>query len=244
MRAEVLMKSVLALVLLLPAAAAAASRPPLTVYMVQGKESASILADRDYRRVFTDSIFKGDDVSIDTTSGPAAFFDSLFESQVAYLSLHASESKYKIGSGDVVDVDDVVIAYKAHGYKGPALVVVTGCSTTKNLEGNAKNLPKAFGILPDTKKRAYIGFPTFKVGLIGDRYFRAFFATWLREQPDGRYPTIEEARTGAAQFIKKMRGLQSENTAKIARFEAFDADTAEQLTIVGDSTLRVTDLAR
>jgi hypothetical protein len=222
---------------------AGAALPHLTIYMVHGKTSASILKDPDYQRVFRDSIFGGHDVTIDLSSGKARFLESLFDSQLVYLSLHANQTKYLVGSGDEVDADDIAIAYKQHGYKGPTLVVVTGCSTTKDLENTPKNLPKAFGIVPATRKRAYIGFPTFKTGLIGDRYFRVFFAQWMRARADGTHPTLEEARVAARDYIEKVRALQTEATAKIARFEAFDAATAEQITIVGDSSLRVSDIA-
>jgi hypothetical protein len=66
----------------------------------------------------------------------------------------------------------------------------------------------------------------------------------MRARPDGSYPTLEEARVAARDFIEKMRGLQTEATAKIARFEAFDAATADQIIIVGDASLRASDIPR
>ncbi len=214
---------------------------PLKVYMVRGAKAGSILDDVDYQNVFKDRIFAGHDVTIDLTSGKATFLSNFFQANVVYLSLHANPKKIVVGNGDEVDNNDLILAYKANGYKGPALVIVTGCSTTKDLE-DPMSIPKTMGFRSDSKKKAYIGFSTFKVGVLGDRYFRVFLATWMKKRADGTYPTLEEARVEAKAFIKKMLGLQGDQTGKIARFAPLDASTADQFVIVGDDSLRVTDI--
>jgi hypothetical protein len=229
-----------ALALLAPGAEAAG----LKVYMARGKGAGSILDDADYQRVFRDAIFARHDLTIDLTSGRDAFLEGLMGADIVYLSLHANASKLVVPNGDEAGVDDIVLAYKAHGYKGPALVIVTGCSTTKEVPGQAKTIPKALGITADVRKRAYIGFPTFKMGVLGDRYFRVFLAIWMKAGKDGAYPTLAETRGLAKDFIERMRSLQGEQTGKIARFAPLDSATADQFDVIGDSSLRYSDIAR
>lgn len=219
----------------------AAEKKPFKVYMVRGDKAGSILDDVDYQNVFKERIFAGHQVTIDLTSDKTAFLKNFFQADIVYLSLHANPTKIVVGNGDAVDNNDLILAYKENGYKGPSLVIVTGCSTTKDLS-DPMNIPKSMGFRIDSKKKAYIGFDTFKVGVLGDRYFRIFLATWMKKRPDGTYPTLQEARIEAKEFIQKMLRLQGDQTGKISRFAPLDANTADQFDIVGDSSMRVTDI--
>jgi hypothetical protein len=211
----------------------------LNVYMVKGQGAVSILDDRDYQNVFRNAIFAGHNLTIDLTGGSASFLSTFMNSNLVYLSLHANPNVWVIGSGERIGHVELIRSYKATR-KGPGLVIVTGCST---LASDTKvNFPGAIGIQPGARKRAYIGFRTFTPGLFADRYFRVFMAQWLKPRPNGSYLTLEEARVEAKSFIQRMLQNQGPQTGKIARFAPLDASVAGWFTIVGDSSLRATDL--
>jgi hypothetical protein len=211
---------------------------PMRVYMMRGQGAISILGDEQYRKALG-SIFQGHELTIDQTSGKAAFIEKVFTSDIVYLSLHANPEVIKIASGEKIDVPDLVLAYsRTYHQKGPALIIVTGCETLRDVESHPMNLPGAFGIRDAAPSRAYIGFKKPVEGVSSDRFFRVFLATWMRSP----YPTLEEARTQAKATVQKMVSLQTGQTTQLVTFKSNDVDIANQMTIVGNANLRLSDI--
>ena len=211
----------------------------LNVYMAKGKGAISILDQADYQTIFRNRIFANDALTIDLTSGKAAFLSHFFASDLVYLSLHANQNVWVVGNGERVEVVDLVRAHQAAG-RAPALVIVTGCSTIQT--STKVNFAASLGVHPGTAGRAYIGYKTFTPGEYSDRYFRVFLAEWMSSKPDGSYRTLEEARVDAKTFIHDQIALQGPTTGVTSRFAPIDQNVADWFTIVGDSSLRVTDL--
>lgn len=228
-----------ATLILISVSASHAGPGKLNIYMAKGKDAVSILDDVDYQNVFRNSIFAGHSLTLDVTSSKASFLSSFFSSNLVYLSLHSTPNVWVVGNGDRVEIVDLIKGYKAAG-KGPGLVIVTGCSTVQT---NTKfNFPASIGIQQGTPKRAYIGYKTFTPGLFSDRYFKIFMALWMKPKSNGSYRTLEEARIDAKAFIKRQLSLQGPETGKIGRFAPLDQYVAGWFTIIGDNSLRVTDL--
>jgi hypothetical protein len=228
-----------ATLILISVSAIQAEPGKLNIYMAKGKNAVSILDDADYQNVFRNGIFAGHRFKLDLTSSKASFLSSFFSSNLVYLSLHSNPNVWVVGNGDRVEIVDLIRGYKAAG-KGPGLVIVTGCSTVQT--DTKVNFPASIGIQPGTRKRAYIGYKTFTPGLFSDRYFRVFMAHWIKPKSDGSYRTLEEARVDAKAFIQRQLSLQGPQTGKIGRFAQIDQSVAGWFTIIGDSSLRVTDL--
>ena len=210
----------------------------LNVFIAKGQKAVSILDDSEYQNVFK-SIFAGHSLTLDLTSNKSSFLSNFFSANLVYLSLHSNPNVWVVGNGDRVETTDLIRAYRTAG-KGPALVIVTGCSTVQ-LESKV-NFPGSIGIQPSARKRAYIGYRTFTPGLFSDRYFRVFIAQWMKQKPDGSYRTLLEAKADAKAFIQRQLSLQGPQTGKIARFAPIDQFVAGWFSIIGDSSLRVTDL--
>jgi hypothetical protein len=210
----------------------------LKVYMVQGKGATSILDEKEYQSVLQ-GIFKEHSLTIDLSAGKEKFLQNFFESDIIYLSLHANPSEWKVSNGEVLQVQDLVGAYKQYK-RAPALVIVTGCETILST-GHESNFAQAIGIQSNTAKRAYIGFKKPVRGYFADRYFRVFLASWLSSKPDGGLRTLEESRVFAKQFIDRRLKTQPDTLGEVAKFGVFDPDVADELSIIGDKNLRATD---
>src|SRR4051812_9804469 len=102
-----------------PALAAPGSR---TVYFVRGYEAASLLTDERYQNILR-GLFKGDSMTFDFTCSREQFLSRFFKADIAYLSLHANETKLKVGSGEIVEADQLQGAFAAAG-RAPRLTIV------------------------------------------------------------------------------------------------------------------------
>jgi hypothetical protein len=211
---------------------------PMHVYMMKGQGAISILGDDQYRRALG-SIFQGHELKIDLTSDKSQVIENIFNNDIVYLSLHASPELMKVANGDKLNVADLVTAYtQTYHQKGPSLVIVSGCETLKDVDARAMNFPAAFGIKDGTTNRAYLGFKRPVNGSSSDRFFRVFLGIWMRSP----YPTLVQARDQAKVMVAKLTSQQTEKDAQIVTFFKFDVDIADQLSIVGNSNLRLSDI--
>lgn len=219
----------------------AAGSGHLKIYMAKGKGASSVLSDEDYHKVFK-TIFAGHDLTIDTSSGAGEFLDHLLSSDLAYISLHSNPQVLVVGNGDRVYPDNVAEKFRALKHS-PGLVFIVGCSTLREGENH---FPRALQIEPDSSGKAYIGFATPTIGYVSDRYFRVFLAAWFKPKPeDNQYRTLEEARIFAKDFItQRIASGHCTGQGKIGQFGILDPRVADSLKIVGDTSLKVTDLGR
>jgi len=72
-------------------------------------------------------------------------------------------------------------------------------------------------------------------------YFRVFFARWVNPQPDGSYLTLEQANQAAIQYIRDWTSKHGNNDA--VYMNALNAEVGEKLVILGDASLRFSDLS-
>ena len=220
--------------------ATAASR---TIYFMRGKGASSLLPETDYQAMLR-NLFKADKVVFDLDGGRAQFLSQFFAADIAYLSLHASETKLKVGNGDVVEAADLQRAYQQAG-KGPTLTIVAGCNTTKD-SPLLVNIPESIGI--GAGKRAYIGFHTPVVGFYADRFFRFFFPHWVNPAPGGSYRTLVEAGTAAHDFIDarvKAAAGSADRTVKpgvLGAAQPQDKLAHGSYDVLGNRGLRISDI--
>lgn len=83
--------------------------------------------------------------------------------------------------------------------EGPRLVILNGCKTTYEGENIAPEdrLTTGFGIGPDTRRRALLGWSKLIPGFLADDQIGRFLGVWAKRNEDGFYPTVEEARRTA-----------------------------------------------
>jgi hypothetical protein len=233
----------------------------LNVVLIRGNEAKSVLAYPRYVQTFK-NIFSGHTLEILEEPKKEKFLRSMFENDVVYLSIHANAYKLKVRKDVIVTSDDIAAENKtakpdANGHNLPGLVIVSGCETLAESKNSKQSFPEAFGIVPTSKKRAYIGFKTITVGMLCDRYFRVFLALWTKPTAGGQYPTLSQARIAAQEFIRKKLDIQIKLDKGVTnaggkeeliesedpnQFGAKDALVGDWLTIIGDQDLRITDL--
>lgn len=237
-------------------ASGAAERPSgKKVFMASGHDAVSELKAEAFRNVFK-SIFSDQALTISTETSGSEFLNGFVSSDIVYVNVHSNPGVMVAGNGDRLTVPDFANAYQAQG-NGPALAIVTGCKTIDVTR--AESFPDAIGIGGGSTKRAFIGFKTVVFGAVSDRYFRVFLAHWMKPKDDGSYRTLVEARDDARAFIIHILDLTKPNndfspselvfggpTAKpgpLMKFSMLEANIANQFEIVGDASLRLTDLA-
>lgn len=206
-----------------PALAAPGNR---TVYFMRGKDAASLLADERYQNILR-GLFKGDRMAFDFTCSREQFVSRFFKADIAYLSLHASETKLKVGNGDIVEATQLQEARRAAG-RAPRLTIVVGCKTTKD-SGFAVNIPEAVGIGDGSSQNCYIGFNKLVVGHNADRFFRFFMPHWVNPAPDGKYRSVTDAASATHDFLTRRLAAQKEAKAAGATVDLGDmARTTQQ----------------
>jgi hypothetical protein len=192
-----------------------------TVYFMRGKDAASLLADERYQNVLR-GLFKGDRMAFDFTCTRDQFLSRFFKADIAYLSLHASETKLKVGNGDLVEATQLQAARRAAG-RAPRLTIVVGCKTTKDSDFTV-NIPEAVGIGDGSSQNCYVGFNKLVVGHNADRFFRFFMPHWVNPAPGGQYRSVTEAAAATHDFLT--RRLQAQKDAKSAGATADLGDMA------------------
>lgn len=206
-----------------PALAAPGNR---TVYFMRGKDAASLLADERYQNILR-GLFKGDRMAFDFTCSRDQFVSRFFKADIAYLSLHAGETKLKVGNGDIVEATQLQEARRAAG-RAPRLTIVVGCKTTKD-SGFAVNVPEAVGIGDGSSQNCYIGFNKLVVGHNADRFFRFFMPHWVNPAPDGKYRSVTDAAAATHDFLTRRLAAQKEAKAAGATVDLGDmARTTQQ----------------
>ena len=175
---------------------------------MRGKDAASLLADQ---RAICAPV-QGDRRPSLCTCNRDQFLEGFFRADIAYLSLHASETKLKVGNGDLVEAAQLQAARRAVGH-APRLTIVVGCKTTRN-SGFALNIPEAVGIGDGSSQNCYIGFNTLVIGHNADRFFRFFMPHWVNPGPDGQYRSVTDAASATHAFLK--RRFDAQRAAKSA----------------------------
>ena len=222
--------------------AAAATR---TVYFMRGKGANSLLPNTDYQAT-SRNLFKGDKVTFDLDGKKSQFLAQFFASDIAYLNLHAGETRLTVGGGETVEHLEFTDAVPQSGHV-PALTIVAGYQTT---DGNNMdpNLVEALGIGPIATSHAYIGFNKRIDGIHADRFFHFFFSHWINPGPDRKYRTLLEAGTATRGFIEQRLAAArggSDRTADPAVLGAVheqDKTVFGSYDVLGNTGLRVTDI--
>lgn len=229
--------------------AAVVARPTLaapgsrTVYFVRGYEAASLLTDERYQNILR-GLFKGDSMSFDFTCTREQFLSRFFKADIAYLSLHANETKLKVGSGDIVEADQLKAAFTVAG-RAPRLTIVVGCRTTKDSVLTV-NIPEAVGIGTGRHQNAYIGFNRPIIGHNADRFFRFFMPHWVNPAANGAYRSLSEARDATVEFLTRrfemQRAAKSEGATvdqgDLTRTQQQDINAGKAFDILGNADLR------
>jgi hypothetical protein len=205
-----------------PAIAAPGSR---TVYFVRGYEAASLLTDERYQNILR-GLFKGDSMTFDFTCTREQFLSRFFKADIAYLSLHANETKLKVGSGEIVEADQLQGAFAAAG-RAPRLTIVVGCRTTKDSVLSV-NIPEAVGIGSGRHQNAYIGFNRPIIGHNADRFFRFFMPHWVNPAADGSYRNLTEARDATVDFLTRRFAMQREAKSEGSTVDQGDLTKTQQ----------------
>ena len=115
--------------------------------------------------------------------------------------------------------------------KGPRLVIANGCNLA-NPDDQATGVNRmsiALGIPNDAKGRAFLGWPYAAKGGARDMQFTEFLTKWTTKQPDGQYPTLEEAWRTTGWEVGPL-----EKTANVLEGHR----PVREPIIVGDKTLR------
>lgn len=239
-RRAVMLSGSAALIRSTPALAAPDKR---AVYFMRGWDAASLLADQRYQAILRD-LFKGDRLAFDFTCTRDEFLARFFAADIAYLSLHASESKLQVGNGDLVDATRLQAARRAAG-RAPRLTIVVGCKTTRN-SGFAVNIPEAVGIGDGSSQNCYIGFNTLVIGHNADRFFRFFMPHWVHPGPDGQYRSVTDAASATHAFLKRRFDTQRDarsagatvDLGNMARTQQQDINVFSAFDILGNGDLR------
>jgi hypothetical protein len=223
-----------------PALAAPGDR---SVYFMRGKDAASLLADERYQAILR-GLFKGDRMAFDFTCSREQFLSRFFKADIAYLSLHASETKLKVGNGDVAEAGELQAARRAAG-RAPRLTIVVGCKSTGD-GGLAVNIPEAVGIGDGSSQNCYIGFNKLVIGHNADRFFRFFMPHWVNPAPDGKHRSVIEAADATHDFLKRRLAAQKEAKSEgatvqpgdLARTTQQDINVFAAFDILGNGDLR------
>lgn len=223
-----------------PAIAAPGDR---TVYFMRGKGAASLLADERYQAILH-GLFKGDRIAFDFTCSREEFLSRFFKADIAYLSLHASETKLRVGNGDIVDSAQLQAGFAAAG-RAPRLTIVVGCRTTRDSD-LAVNIPEAVGIGSGRHQNAYIGFNTPIIGHNADRFFRFFMPHWVNPAPDGSYRSLTAATEATVEFLTRRFAAQREaksegstiDLGNLTKTQQQDINAGKAYDILGNGDLR------
>jgi len=214
-----------------------------TAYFMRGKDAASLLADERYQAILR-GLFKDERIAFDFTCTREQFLSRFFKADIAYLSLHASETRLKVGNGDIVDTDQLRAARRAAG-RAPRLTIVVGCKTTKDA-GFTVSIPEAVGIGDGRSQNCYVGFSKLVIGHTADRFFRFFMPHWVNPAPDGKYRSVSEAAGATHAFLTRRLAMQKEAKSEgatvhpgdMARTTRQDIDVFGAFDILGNGDLR------
>ncbi len=200
----------------------------LHIHIVMGAEGSSHIRTEEWRRKMKEVVFAGNEVHFFPQDGTRErVVKMIARSDIFYFTGHAGVPS-KEPDVQVLQVYPKVpptflkaehIRAGLLGKPGPRLVIINGCQTTTLNDGvpEEKRLSSGFGISKDTKGRAYLGWPKSIVGPVGDAQLGKILALWTTPREDGTYRTLREAKD--------------------------DADN-ENLTIIGDETLKYRDLTK
>jgi hypothetical protein len=244
---------------LVPAeSSAAAGEAKAVVYFWRGRGTGSFLPNKDYQR-FVSAIFPGHEVVFDNQpERKARVLEMLARADIAYVNAHAGylpaagdnppEHFLWAGAKDTADYAltalNLAEARRKPGARLPALVVLGACETLAPPPAKAKvlQLPAGFGLTADTRGRALIGFREPIEGYKCDGFFRVFFAKWAAKRADGTYPTLEEARAAARDFLDSYTKKFGNNDKLYMNRTHLKA--GEDMVILGDASLRFSDVLR
>jgi hypothetical protein len=227
-----------------------------TVYFWRGRGTGSFLPNKDYQR-FVASIFQGHEVVFDDQPArKARVLEVLARADIAYVNAHAgylpsdnaNPPEHFLWAGAKGTADyaltalDLAALRRKAGARLPGLVVLAACETLSPPPGGAKllQLPGGFGLSADSKGRALIGFREVIEGYKCDGFFRVFFAKWAAKRADGTYPTLEEARSAARDFLDSYTRKFGNNDKLYMNRGHLKAGA--EMVIFGDATLRFSDV--
>ncbi len=239
--------------LLATAALALGAKPAIaapgnvTAYFMRGKDAASLLADERYQAILR-GLFKDERIAFDFTCTREQFLSRFFKADVAYLSLHASETKLKVGNGDIVEATQLREARQTAG-RAPRLTIVVGCKTTRD-SGFAVNIPEAVGVGDGSSQNCYVGFNRLVIGHNADRFFRFFMPHWVNPAPDGKFRSVIEAAEATHDFLRRRLAAQREAKSQgatvlpgdMARTTQQDIDVFGAFDILGNGDLRANQI--
>lgn len=209
------------------------SEEKFKIGLIRGFDVASTLPESDYQESVK-SLFRGEDVQFYLKEGGYTKNEllSLMKSlNVFYINTHSGDSetletqvikvKPTPGSGmeeDYLVPDEIRKAVGTDG--GPKLVIINGCSTTAYHLANAQRIDRrlatGFGIGPNAKGRAYLGWQSMVVAKEADKYFaNQLLKAWTTPGSNHEYPTLSQAKETAGRY-----------------------SVVNQLNIVGDASLR------
>lgn len=233
-----------------------ASSKPVILYCCRGYDTGSYIPNEKYQN-FIKAIFKNKTVIFDNQPSKARIFDMLKQCSIFYANIHSGypshpedgvqEHIMQVGESSGADYKitalDLAQLRRQVGVDNlPDLIVISGCSIMAGPKegGRVLTIPEGFGVTSKSEKRAVLGLASLIPGYRGDGYFRVFFARWANPQPDGSYLTLQQANQSAIQYIRDWTSRHGNNDA--VYMNALNAEVGEKLVILGDSSLRFSDL--
>ncbi|QDV16062.1 hypothetical protein Pan153_06830 [Gimesia panareensis] len=188
------------------------------ISFVRGYDVASVLPDSDYQASIK-RMFRGEEVEFYLQDGgytETGLLPIIKSSNIFYINTHSGDSeteetqviKVKLPSGgdpsqQYLTPDEIRAAVGTDG--GPKLVIINGCNTTDYHLGNAQRIDRrlatGFGIGPNAKGRAYLGWQSKVVAGAADKYLAdKLLKAWTTAGYKNHYPTLKEAHEKAGRY--------------------------------------------
>lgn len=188
------------------------------ISFVRGYDVASVLPDSDYQGA-VEGMFRGEEVKFYTGEGGYTgqeLLPIIKSSNIFYINTHSGDSKteetqvikVKLPPGgnpgqQYLTPGEIRAAVGTDG--GPKLVIINGCNTTDYHLGNAQRIDRrlatGFGIGPNAKGRAYLGWQSKVVAGAADQYLAyKLLKAWTTAGANNEYPTLKEAHETAGQY--------------------------------------------
>lgn len=200
-------------------AATAADKMPLKIGFVRGYDVETQLTLADFQSDVRQAL-PGEKVEFYLKDREGYSKEELLRimaaTDVFYINTHAGDSKTwksqvikakPAASGEAADqyILPPEIRSAVGDYGGPKLVILNGCQTTafhlENSQRMDQRLASGFGIGPNAKGRAYLGWQSNVVATLADKYLvNKLLKAWTTPGANQEYPTLGEAHQQAGRY--------------------------------------------
>ncbi len=188
------------------------------INFVRGYDVASMLPDSDFQDTLK-RMFRGNEIEFHNQEGgytESELLPIIKSSNIFYINTHSGDSKTE--ETQVIKVklppggdpgQQYLTPEEIRGVAGtdggPKLVIINGCNTTDYHLGNAQRIDRrlatGFGIGPNAKGRAYLGWQSKVVAGAADKYLvNKLLKAWTTAGYQNHYPTLKEAHEKAGRY--------------------------------------------